>query len=669
MERVSGTPLKTELGRGTASYRAPELLSPIATFNETVDIWALGCVLFEVISGQRAFNDDWYVQVYARQNQKLPVPIDAFVDANLRIPLINLVREMLELRADRRPHASHLRSLFDIMNETGSFESRSDEVPTLYSRICQTQGDQMSAGPSRSIVFSVPYERNPFFTGRDRFLDTLFRELRDTQPNRYNHRIALYGLGGIGKTQTALEYAYRYREDYAYVFWISGIDRPELFSAFSRIARLLRCGLSLMRPEEIAQKIRLWLEANENWLLIIDNLDDIDVISGYLPQSNGSGHTIITTRNTNTDGIPATGLEVREMDRDNAAMFLLGRIKVDDLTVEIKAEAYKIVDVLGGLPLAIEQAAGYIKEPENISSYLPIFQRSRRQMLGRRLAGNHIYRHTVATTWLLSFERLEKTCPNAGTLLQYFSFMNPDEILVDYLRAGAAALPPSLRRLIEDPFEWGEVIDALEQSSLIRISVRDNKFSIHRLLQAVIQDGLETASRYEIETVILDMGLNSFPSLNDRRERIDVCRQFRSQVVACLERIKTESPRWADLAHRVALFLFSEGIYVEASHWWGLELALRQRLGLGQQHPDTLRSMDNLAISFGNLGQFKEAADLHAETLNLRKRVLGPEHPDTLWSMHSVADSYGSLGQFKEAAKLHAETFESEEKGSRARTS
>jgi tetratricopeptide (TPR) repeat protein len=694
-ERVSGTALKTEMGRGTASYRAPELLTIDDTFDESVDIWALGCVLFELISGQRAFSDDWYVQVYARQNEKIAVQLEAFVDAPARIPLTNLVHEMLELRPDRRPRASHLRSLFDVVNEQGSFEPRSDEAGTLYSRICQTQ-DNTHSGPSRSIVFSVPYERNPFFTGRDEFLETLSRELRDKHPRRYNYRIALYGLGGVGKTQSALEYAYRHREDYAYIFWISGVDRPELFSGFGRIAGLLRCGLSLTRPEDIAKRIQLWLEANENWLLIIDNLDDFEVISGYLPQSQGSGHTIITTRNTNTHGIPATGLEMRELDRDNAVLFLLGRIQVEDPSAEIRGEAYKIVDVLGGLPLAIEQAAGYIKAPENIWSYLRIFRKSRRQLFARQLTGN--YPRTVATTWQLSFERLENTCPNARSWLQYFAFMNPDEILVDYLRAGAPALPPVLQDLIEDPFEWGEVIDALEESSLIRVSARDTKFSIHRLLQAVIQDEIEFSTRLEIEAVLLHVGLNSFPSLDYDRKGIEACRQFRSQVVACLEHTKSESRSWTELVERLAAFLFLEGIYVEATNWWDGALAFHrksvgeehadtlrcksrlasslaaqgrnqdalilnkatlesQKRVLGLEHPDTLSTMNNLANSYDNLGQYKVAADLKAEILNLMKRILGPEHPDTLTSMSNLAISYDNLGQYKVAADLKAETL------------
>ena len=672
-------------------------------FDEGVDIWGMGCVLFELVSGEKAFREDWYVKDYTRQNEKLRVPLQPFVEAGIRGPLTNLVHEMLELVPDRRPRAHDLRSIFDDVIESGSFGPRSeDEAAGLYSRICQPSVNPTRAGPSRSIVFSVSYERNPYFSGRDDFLDRLFHELNDEQPRRHNHRIALYGLGGVGKTQTALEYAYRHQEDYAYVFWVSGVNRAELFSGFHGIAKIVRCALSFTRLEDIAKKVLHWLQVNENWLLIIDSLDDAKVISGYLPQSNGSGHVIITTRNTNTDDIPATGLEVSEMDHDTSVSFLLERIHVAAPSLEILIEAGKIVEGLGRLPLAVEQAAGYIKTPDNISTFLPIFDRFRQQFLRRRLPANHVYSHTVATTWNLSFERLAESYSVAASLLAYLAFMNPDEVLVDYLKDGATGFPQALQSSISDPFEWNQALSALEEFSLIRVFGKErSKLRIHRLVQAVIQDGLEKSKRCAVESAVIQIGLASFPMLHEDLKERDKCRRFRSQVTVCLEQTKGAEHKalWTDLAERMAHYLFLEGMYADASQWWGTISSIRKEVSgeehpdtlrsdyelarswkrqgqikdttlalahktlvirrrvLGAEHPDTLKSMDSVAESYGMLGQYQEAADLVTETLELRKRVLRAEHPDILQSMNSLAVSYDNLGRFQRAADLKAETL------------
>ena len=660
----------------------------------------MGCILFELVSGEKPFGDDWYVKDYTRQSEKLPVLLQPFVEANIRSPLTNLVHEMLEPVPDHRPHAHELRSIFDDVTESGSFDPRSDgKAVGLYSRICQSSVNPIRAGQSRSIVFSVSYERNPYFSGRDEFLETLFRELKDEQPGRYNHRITLYGLGGVGKTQTALEYAYRHREDYAYVFWISGVDRGELFSGFHGIAKIVRCALSFTRLEDIAESVLHWLRVNENWLLIIDNLEDVAVISGYLPESNGSGHTIITT--SKTDNIPATELEVSEMDHDTAVSFLLKRIHVTAPSEEIRMEAEKIVEVLGRLPLAIEQAADYIKTSDNISEFLLIFERSRRQLLSRRLPSTHVYDRTVATAWNLSLERLAESSSVAASLLAHLAFMNPDEILVDYLRAGSIAFPQALQGLISDPFEWNEALHALEECSLIRIFAKNrSKLRIHRLVQAVIQDGLEESKRRDVESAVIQIGLASFPILNEDLKERDQCRRFRSQVTACLEQTKSTEQKalWAILAERMASYLFLEGMYAGASQWWSTISSIRkevfgeeysdtlrsnyelarsrnrqgqikdafalanktfaiQKRVLGSEHSDTLKSMDSVAELHGLLGQYRDAAVLATETLELRKRVLGPQNLDTLQSMNTLAVSYDNLGQFKPAADLKAETL------------
>ena len=261
-------------------------------------------------------------------------------------------------------------------------------------------------------------------------------------------------------------------------------------------------------------------------------------------------------------------------------------------------------------------------------------------------------------------------------------------------------MPLALQTLIHDPFEWGEVINALQESSLIRVSSRDTKLSIHRLLQVVVQDGLEPAKRSAITSVLLQMGLTSFPKLTESRSDIDRCRRFRSQIVACLEHTKSSerNPSWSQIAERLANYLYLEGMYTNASHWWSLLvsllkesfgdehedtlrckcglarswngegrnrnasllnediLAIRKRV-LGPEHPMKLDTMNSLACSYYQLHQYEEASDLYAQILDLRLRIIGPEHPMALASMNNLACSYGNLGQLKDTSDLHAKTL------------
>ena len=213
--------------------------------------------------------------------------------------------------------------------------------------------------------FLVPYPSNPRFTGRTQFLQTLKDKLSAVVPEHHNHRIALYGMGGIGKTQCALGYVYANRHVYDRIYWISAVDKSALMSGYQDIANAAKLRLQNLSPMEIANAVLSWLgqQQQQGWLLVIDNLDDIQVANGLLPENNPQNHTIITTRNPNADGIPAEPLEVRLLDVDDSIHLLstLSRITVPADSLE-KLQAVDIVRTLGYLPLAIEQAAAYIRE-------------------------------------------------------------------------------------------------------------------------------------------------------------------------------------------------------------------------------------------------------------------------------------------------------------------
>ena len=148
------------------------------------------------------------------------------------------------------------------------------------------------SGTRLNDKFMVPYQRNVNFTGRKSLLTELRAKLCDIAPASWNHRVALYGLGGVGKTQLALEYVHSHKDDYGRIYWISAVSEATVFAGFEEIARRTRCvAFQHLSPSGIARAVLEWLNLQEDWLLVIDNLDQIEVIGDYLPdQSQGSTH-------------------------------------------------------------------------------------------------------------------------------------------------------------------------------------------------------------------------------------------------------------------------------------------------------------------------------------------------------------------------------------------
>src|ERR1700737_4895147 len=210
----------------------------------------------------------------------------------------------------------------------------------------------------------VQYHRNPYFMGRDELLIQLRDKLSESKPKQYNHRIAIYGMGGVGKTQLAIEYVYKYEARYNGIYWINAVDQAALLSGFQEVGTKTGCVPSAadLKPVEVAKAVLSWMQQEESWLLVIDNLDDISVADGYLPQIRKGGHTLITTRNPESWNIPAEGIEIPVLGEDAAIELLCIRSKIND--VDRSAERHhvaKIVKELGYLALAIEQASALFR--------------------------------------------------------------------------------------------------------------------------------------------------------------------------------------------------------------------------------------------------------------------------------------------------------------------
>lgn len=207
-------------------------------------------------------------------------------------------------------------------------------------------------------------------------------------------------MGGIGKTQIALEYCFRYQDKYEHIFWVSAAERTTLLSGFASIVKQTNCisitDNSLL--EEIAAEMIKWLDQHDNWLLVLDNLDDVQAVQNLLPRG---GHTLITTRLKDVKQIPAEGLEVDLMEESEVIELLL---QASENSVEYEAveEARIIVQEVERLPLAVDQAAAFIRN-SNLYTFLDVFRSSTAKFLSERPKGNHPYPNSISTTWSVSF--------------------------------------------------------------------------------------------------------------------------------------------------------------------------------------------------------------------------------------------------------------------------
>lgn len=517
--------------------------------------------------------------------------------------------------------------------------------------------------------FIVPYQKNEHFTGRRNLLARLCEKLYETTPRQFNHRVALYGLGGIGKTQLALEYVYSHKSVHDRVYWLSGVDEASLLAGFQEIAKRTRCVSDIedLSPSDVAKLVLSWLNQQEHWLLVIDSLDDAAVVEDYLPERSPGGLTLVTTRNPNADEIDAEPFEVGLLDAEDAVELLSLRSKLGDVaeTPTGKAEAQKIVEELGFLPLAIEQAGAYIRETsKDIFKFLPSYRNNPKTHHNRIPKRNRKYDKSIATTWKLSFQQIEQNNRTASKLLQLFAFLNPDGILIDFLEAGKGGLESDLQEVISDSDILFEALSELERFSLVQRQVCGDgqQVTIHRLVQLVIIDDLDEPVRNNIIRQVIQLGLLAFPEptqLKTDTKALELSRRYRSQVMSCLQLhdYKGDLSSWHILAARVAGFLHVDGCYEDSAKLSVSTIKVRKEV-LGPEHPETLQSMHNLASTYRRLARSEEALTLFLESLNISKRVLGSEHAETLHILNGLAWTYTDLAQYEEASRIHQDALE-----------
>src|SRR6266851_3930014 len=513
-------------------------------------------------------------------------------------------------------------------------------------------------------TWNVPYRRNPFFTGREEILAHLYAALRSSKAAALTQTHAISGLGGIGKTQIAVEYAYRYRDHYQAIFWINASTRDALSADFVKLAALLDLPEQQEQDQDIvARAVKRWLTTHTRWLLILDNVDNLEMIVDFLPV-NGTGDVLLTTR-LQALGTVAQSIEVEKMGQDEGVTFLLRRTKVivpgaslDQAAKESQAQAIEIFFALDGLPLALDQAGAYIEETRcGLSQYLKLYGTRRKELLLRRGRLPVDHPEPVAATWSLSFQQVEQENLAAADLLRLLAFLDPEAIPEEIMTLGAAELGPALGIVASDPLEVDTIFELLLRYSLIRRNPEVKFLSIHRLVQAVLKDGMDRdTQRLWAERTIRAVN-RAFPDVELQTwERCQRCIPHVYICVTYIEEYALAFPEAARLFNEAATYLVARARYQQAESLLLTTLAIRQQI-LEANHPDTARTLNDLGEVYRKQGKYQEAETLLQEALAIRQQALGEAHPDVAQTLHNLANLYRAGGAYVKAEPFYLQAL------------
>jgi len=459
---------------------------------------------------------------------------------------------------------------------------------------------------------------------------------------------ALHGLGGVGKTQLAIEYAHVNAENYRYVWWIDAEQGSLVGEKIAELAKWIGVELKGRVADDAAAVLKA-LRRIEDWLLIFDNADSATTIRPWLP--DGHGHVLITSRSPGW-GQLATSVGVDVMNRSEAVSLLRRRVADLDSTTadELAAE-------LGDLPLALEQAAAYLEQTAvPPASYLRRFRSRRIHMLGK--GRDLAYGGSVDTAWEFSLERLDRTEPAATVVLQLCAALAPEPVPIEIFADHAAILPEPLRSALnrEDPLaELDDIVAHLLSYALARR--RGSEIVVHRLVAQVVAAQQPRAKAVAITDAAAALLAVASPSNGTDPEHWPSWAVLGPHLLHASKDVDIADPHRLRIAtHRFCWHLHARGDYA-AAYDLASNLYQSSVATLGRDHPDTFDIGHILAVALSDVGKMAEACSLGGNLLTRSQRYLGDDHFTTLELAANLVYWLYVIGDRERARRLAEDTL------------
>ena len=494
-------------------------------------------------------------------------------------------------------------------------------------------------------TWNVPHNRNPNFTGREEHLAKLKTALGSGKPAALTQ--AIHGLGGVGKTQLALEYVYRSVAEYDIVWWVRSEETATLASDYASLAKALDLPEKEAADQEvIIQAVKHRLEQIPKWLLVFDNAKEAIEVRNYIPHGQ-MGHVLITSRNANWRGT-ATPLDVKVLERSQSVDFLLKRTGYTD-----RESADALADALGDLPLALEQAGAYMEATgRSLPYYLEMFTKRKNELWDRAVHPQD-YPDTVATTWNIAFDEVKQISSPGADLLNLFAFLSPDDIPVEMLNSGVEYLPGSLAAVAGDPLAFDDAVDPLRRYSLVEVIA--DTISVHRLVQAVTRDRLDEDELKKWAEAAVSIVNKAFPSISDDVQTWPVCSRLLPHALAAAghaENLDVASDSTGRLLNQTGGYRRGRAQFTEAKEMFERALAIGEA-AYGPDHPTVGICAGNLGLVLQDLGDLEGAKKNYERALAIHETVYGSDHPDVAIGVNNLGYVLKALVDMEGAKKMY----------------
>ncbi|SEG88246.1 NB-ARC domain-containing protein [Nonomuraea solani] len=542
----------------------------------------------------------------------------------------------------------------------------------------------------RRIGSNLPL-RNRNFTGREDLLTELRRRLASEGTTAVLPE-ALHGMGGVGKSQIAIEYVYRNSKDYQLIWWIPAEQTNSIVQSLIELGEQmgLQAGADRSAVPAVLEALRAG-RPYSNWLLVYDNAENPGEVRKFFP-NDGPGRVMVTSRNSQWSTL-ASSLEVDVFTREESIALIKRR------SPQILHDAAdSLAEALGDLPLAVEQAAVWLAETGMPAhQYLELFETKCAELLEQSPPAD--YDLPVAAAWNVSLDRLREDYPAALQLLQVCAFFAPEPIDRDFFsRVRGVSAPPALRAALDDPIKLSQSVREIGRYALARIDHRNSTIQVHRLVQRVLIEQMNAQERAEMRHCAHEILSNADPRNPQRPSEWSRYSALLPHVRATTM-VECEDPWTRQLVLNEARFLLARSDYTEslelaeeaartwrpvigdehehmiqadqvraeALRWQGRhgdayklqsELVERCRRVLGERNENTQRALSVLAILVRLRGDFNRARELDRAAYETTLREFDADDPGTLQAAHNYAVSLRLAGDFEEAYRLDEDTHQ-----------